>query len=652
MLRILTVVVAIAATLVSAGIAANAVHKVDDFTLLDHKGVAHRLSYYGAAPAVVLFVQGNGCPIVRNVLPDLKAVRDEFEAQGVRFLMLNANPQDNRASIAKESAEWAIDFDVLDDEAQLVATSLGVERTAEVFVIRPSTMELVYRGAINDRVTYERQKKQASKHYLVNALQETLAGKQVATAHVPARGCLVNLEPEVAIAAYSKTIAPMLQTHCADCHRPGGIGPWAMTSYDMVKGFAPMIREVIRTRRMPPWHADPQVGHWQNDGGLAASDARALVRWIEAGAPRGEGADPLTKVVAESASWPLGEPDLVVDIPAFDIPASGVVDYQFPVVTNPLGKDVWVRAITIQPGVTEVVHHVLVGTGRGGGGESVFDNYLGGYAPGTGSTIMPEGTGVFVEQGESFQFQLHYTPYGRAVTDQTRLAVYFHDERPENFLRHEVVMNPTIRIPAHAATHEEKAYFEFHADAVLYTILPHSHYRGKSSRFALSYPDGREELLLSVPNYDFNWQRGYSFQEPLSVPAGSRLIHTTVYDNSASNPSNPDPAKNITWGLQSWDEMLYGDFVFRWVDETAATPTHDKIRMQVTQQMGFLDRDMDGRLTVAEAGRLGPRMAQRIEQGIKLGDRNKDGALDIDEWSGLRKAQRARSQAAQAAGAE
>ena len=651
MARIASMVLASALALAAGANGLPGVEKVDDFTLIDQQGVAHRLSYYSDAPAIVLFVQGNGCPIVRNVLPDLKAVRDKFEPAGVRFLMLNANLQDTRKAIRKETQDWNIDFDVLHDEAQLVATSLEVERTAEVFVIRPDSMEIAYRGAVNDRLTYERQKKQASEHYLADALKATLAGKPVETPYVAPRGCLVNLEPEAGVASYPETIAPMLKEKCAECHRPEGIGPWAMTSHAMIKGFAPMIREVVRTKRMPPWHADPAVGHWQNDVGLTASDAKTLVRWIEAGAPRGSGPDPLESVAPSDGGWPLGKPDLVVDIPAFDIPASGVVDYQFPAVANPLDRDVWVRAITILPGATEVVHHVLVGTGKSAtSGESVFDNYLGGYAPGTGPTIMPEGTGVLVKKGEYFQFQLHYTPFGRAVTDQTRLGVYLHDEKPANFLRHEVVMNPAIRIPAHAAAHEERAYFEFNREAVLYTILPHSHYRGKSSSFSLRLPDGTEELLLSVPNYDFNWQRGYTFEEPRTIPAGSRLIHTTVYDNSASNPGNPDPAKAIGWGLQSWDEMLYGDFVFRWVDERSDAPIHDKTRMQITQQMGFLDRDMDGKLTLEEAARLGSR-AKRFEQSIALGDRNRDGGLDIEEWVALRKAL-AQRRAAQAAGAE
>ena len=625
---------------------------VDDFTLLDQNGLAHQLYYHSDAPAVVLFVQGNGCPMVRNVLPDFKAVRDRFESQGVVFLMLNANLQDTRASIAKEAGEWAIDFAVMKDETRVIATALGVDRTAEVFVINPADgWKVVYRGAVNDRLTYERQKKTAKEHYLADALRQTLAGKKVAVAHVEPRGCIVNLEEDEAIASYTDHIAPMLQKNCVECHRSGGIGPWAMTSYDMVKGFAPMIREVIRTRRMPPWHADPDVGHWENDKRLPAADARTLVRWVGAGAPRGKGKDPLLEVRPLEAEWPLGKPDLIVSVPAFDIPASGVVDYQFPAVANPLDKDVWVRAITVLPGEMEVVHHVLVGAGDNlTEGASVFENYLGGYAPGSGSTIMPEGTGVLLKAGQYFQFQLHYTPFGRAVTDKTRLGLYFHDKKPKNFLRHEVVMNPTLQIPANAAAHPEKAYFEFYKDAVLYTILPHSHYRGKSSTFALRYPDGEEKLLLSVPNYDFNWQRGYVFETPLDVPAGSRLVHTTVFDNSRQNPANPDPDRAVGWGLQSWDEMLYGDFVFRWVEESTETPIHDGVRMQMTQQVGFIDRDMDGKITPEEVALLGPRQVKRLEASFQFGDQNQDGALTVDEMVAVRKMLQQRRRNASAGG--
>jgi peroxiredoxin len=628
---------------------------VEDFMLLDQNGKAHRLHYYSDASAIVVMIQGNGCPIVRNLLPDFKQVRDEYESKGVVFLMLNSNLQDSRDSIRSEAEEWGIDFAILDDDTQLISEALGVTRTAEVLVLDPGNWNIVYRGAVNDRVTYERQRKVAEKHYLLDTLEAMLAGENYAVDAHGAMGCLINFpkrdQPGGRI-SYSETIAPILQENCVTCHRTDGIAPWAMDSYTMVKGFSPMIREVIRTRRMPPWHADPEVGEWRHDRSLSITERQQLVHWIEAGSPRDEGKDPLSEPLTPHREWPLGEPDLVIDVPAFKVPASGVVDYQFPVVDNPLDKDVWVRAVTIAPGQVSVVHHVLAGTSEPGevaqnNNESVFSNYLGGYAPGNETTYMPEGTGVFVPQGTQFLLQMHYTPVGKALTDRTRLGLYFHDEKPANFLRHSVVLNPRIRIPAHASEHEESAYFEFDKEAILYSVLPHSHYRGKSSTFSLRYPDGSERLLLSTPNYDFNWQRGYEFVQPLAVPAGAKLIHKTVYDNTARNPSNPNPAREVPWGLQSWDEMLYGDFTFSWVEESSTQPIHDKARMDVAQWFGFMDKDMDSRLAWEE---LPPRMQKRMQKSFAYGDSDKDNALTIDEYIALQRAQTQRRNRQAAAG--
>ena len=615
--------------------------RVDDFVLLDHKGQSHQLYYYSDAGAIVLMIQGNGCPIFRNMVPDFKKVKRTFETDDVVFLMMNSNLQDNRASINKEAADWDIQTPILVDDSQLIGESLGVTRTAEVFVINPETWEIVYRGPLNDRLQYERQREFSEVEYVADAVSSLLAGKQVETNSNAAVGCLINF-PHVNQAqseiSYSKTIAPLLQENCQACHQDGGIAPWSMSSYSMIQGFAPMIREVVRTHRMPPWHADPEIGQWQHDRSLSMQDRQDLIHWIEAGAPRGKGEDPLLTLVAVRKEFPLGEPDYIIDIPAFAVPASGIVDYQFPVVASQLDRDVWLRAITIVPGDTSVVHHVLAGTSPPGsepdnGSDSLFENYLGGYAPGKESTIMPEGTGVFIPRGSYFLLQMHYTPVGKPVTDHTRVALYFHKERPENILRHDVVLNPTIQIPAYSKSHEEGAYFEFYKDAILYSVLPHSHYRGKSSTFALRYPEGNEVTLLSVPNYDFNWQRGYDFVEPLLVPAGSRLIHKTVYDNSAQNPGNPDPSRDIGWGLQSFDEMLYGDFVYRWVEETSENPFHDNRRMQITQWFGFTDSNMDGLLVMDE---IPSRQKKRMKDVFKNGDENQDSAISLTEYLKLR----------------
>ncbi len=630
--------------------------RVGNFTLLDHQGAAHELHYHGDAAAIVIMVQGNGCPIVRNAVTDIQDLAAAYQSRGVRFFMLNSNLQDDRDSIAREAAEYGIELPVLVDETQLVGEALGVVRTAEVFVIDPDGWQLVYRGPINDRVTYEHQKPAATASYLADTLDAMLAEEPVPLAERDAIGCLVNFpersEAHSAI-SYSDTVAPILKDNCVVCHSPGGIGPWAMTGYDMVRGFAPMIREVLMTNRMPPWHADPHVGQWQDDRSISNADKQTLVHWIEAGAPRGTGPDPLADLPPVSSDWPLGEPDLVLEIPAFDVPASGVVDYQFPVIANPLDHGVWIEAATIIPGDRTVVHHVLAGSAdtfdpEVEREESVFENYIIGYAPGAESYTMPAGTGVYVPPGGAYLFQMHYTPTGRASTDRSRMGLYFADAPPDNFLRHQVVLDPTIHIDPQTPDHEEAAYHQFTGDAVLYTLFPHSHYRGRSSSFELVYPDGRRELLLSVPAYDFNWQRGYNFVEPKAVPAGARLVHRTVYDNSAQNPANPDPSRTVPWGLQSWDEMLYGAFSYAWVEESSAQPIHDPQLSELAQWFGFIDDDMDGRLVWSEMPDF---LKKRLVQGFAGADANQDGGLDLQEFALLQQRQaeaRARQEAAAA----
>ncbi|NNE58575.1 MAG: redoxin domain-containing protein [Hellea sp.] len=617
------------------------VNYVDNFVLFDQNGDAHELYYYEDAPAIVLMVQGNGCPIVRNIWADLKNIREEYSSKGVRFYMLNANVQDDRSEIKKEAEEYGIDIPVLKDETQLIAASLGVNRTAEVFVIDPSSWEIIYRGPVNDRLGYERQKREPDENYLADTLDAMMAGQAIATPTRPTKGCLVNMgaannAKAHAKISYSKTIAPMLEENCVTCHQEGGIGPWAMEDYDTVYGFSPMIREVVRTKRMPPWSADPEIGEFHGARQLSISQQQDLIRWIEAGAPRGEGPDPLEGRKSNPTDWPLGQPDLIVEAPAFDIPATGVIDYQFPTVLNPLNRDVWVKAITVVPGDRAVVHHALIGSseditpvGAGNDGD-VFDNYLVGFVPGSDSYDYPENSGVLVKAGGEYRFQIHYTPSGRKTTDRTKIGLYFHDEPPAHQLRQQVAINFRINIPAGAEEHEEKAYFEFDHPAEIFLLFPHSHYRGKSSRFDLEFPDGRVETLLSVPRYDFNWQHNYALADPVMVPAGSRLIHSTVYDNSTRNFANPDPDRDVGWGLQSDDEMLYGSFFFRWTEETADNPVHDPLQFELRQFYGFGDANMDGKLQPEEM-RRGLRAAWDAGK-LTRADQDQDGALSFNEF--------------------
>jgi mono/diheme cytochrome c family protein len=332
----------------------------------------------------------------------------------VEIFMLNSTPADTREAILAEAKAYGYELPILMDSNQLVGEQLGVTRTAEVMVIDPKSWQIVYRGPIDDRVTYERQKASAEHTWAKDALDALLAGRPVAVSRLEPVGCLIDF-PERAQAAsipisYATTIAPIIQEKCVSCHQPGGIGPMPLTNYEEIKPFAPMIREVIRVQRMPPWRADPSVGHFLGDRSLSSVQIKELVHWVEQGAPRGEGVDPLSKQTFLADEWPLGEPDLVLDIPAYNIPANGIVDYQRPFVLNPLKEGKWLRASTIKVEHRQTVHHVLTGyltkppPRPGNRSTKVRGVSVGSYAVGAQSFVEPKDTGVAIPPGGAVGF--------------------------------------------------------------------------------------------------------------------------------------------------------------------------------------------------------------------------------------------------------
>ncbi|MAT84306.1 MAG: hypothetical protein CMD39_08450 [Gammaproteobacteria bacterium] len=529
--------------------------RVENFSLLDHRGDAHELYYFSDQDAVVIMAHSRRCDAVDPAVAQLSGAGGDGAA--VTTLLLNSDLDDDREALAGSGTALPI----LLDDTQIIGESLDLDRAGEALIIDPDTWSVAYRGAIGEGFDA--------------ALAAVVAGEPVAAPQGESGGCAIAFPERErrdahAAISYSDTIAPILADNCVACHREGGIGPWAMTRYDMVRGFAPMIREVLRTRRMPPWHADPHYGEFRNDRSLTPDEKRTLVHWIEAGAPRGDGPDPLAADDHQWPEWQLGEPDLVVDIPAFEVPATGVVDYMYPRVENPHGEDAWVRAVEILPGSRQALHHVITTFGmRDPEARYGFRELgsLGGYVPGADADVFAEGTGVLLPADGVIQFQMHYTTFGKAVVDASRLGIYFHDDKPEHALQTTVLMNPRIRIPANTKAHSDSAETVIERDILVYNLLPHAHYRGKASEFTAVYPDGREEVLLSVPDYDFNWQTTYELAEPKFLPAGTRIVHTTTWDNSAQNPANPDPNREVPWGQQSWDEMLFGAIRWRYADE-------------------------------------------------------------------------------------
>ena len=467
------------------------------------------------------------------------------------------------------------------------------------------------------------------------------------------RGALVAF-PERARSAqfakisYVRDVAPILEKNCVGCHQTGGIGPFAMSSYDMVKGFAPMIREVIRTDRMPPYNADPHVGSFSDTKNMTALEIKTLVHWIEAGAPRGDGVDPLGAVQRVAAEWPLGKPDMILTIPSYKVPASGIVDYQRPFSLNPLTEGKWIRATTVKPGDRQAVHHVLTGWMKeapksGSSSETQWRGSVGGYAVGAESNVFSSEVGTFLPAGGAVGYQMHYTPYGKETVDNSQIGVYFRDDVPKYRMRNVVVIDPTIELAANTARHKEVAYVEFPKDALLYSAFPHAHYRAYANDLWIQYPDGKKKLLLALPRYDFNWQRSYTFAEPVKIPAGSRLIANYIYDNSKANPSNPDPKIKVTWGEQSHEEMLFTSVSFRWLDETADKEVDSEGRFAETRVLGMMDDNIDGKLQKAE---LRGQMGRMIGGAFAMLDKNADQSLDRAELAAAQSMLRRRAPAA------
>ena len=488
--------------------------------------------------------------------------------------MINSNPQDDRASIARETEQLGLDLPVLEDRAQLVANVLGIGRTCDVVCIGTTNWTTFYRGAVNSDLADPKTKTSGPKNYLENALTRFLAGKTVSPNHTLAKGTPLQLavakDATAKTISYAEEVAPVLQKSCVPCHSPGNIGPFAMSSYEKVKSRGSMIQEVLLAQRMPPWHADPHFGNFVNERRLTPEQAQTLVRWVEQGSPRGEGEDPLAvKPPPPAQDWPLGEPDFVVKFPkAEQVAASGVFDYRHIITRSPIRSNAWLRAAVVRPGNRKVVHHILVlvataeelRTRQMRQGNSGIDGYFSAYVPGYQSIPYPEGSGKFLPAGSFLVFQVHYTATGKEEEDLSEMGLYLCKEKPALELKTRSAFDVKFQIPPGAPNVETEAQYTFTKDALLYEMSPHMHLRGSWFSYEAIYPDGKKETLLSVPHYDFKWQHLYRLAQPKRLPAGTRLVCRGAHDNSPQNPDNPDPKQTVGFGDQTFNEMFIGYF--------------------------------------------------------------------------------------------
>ena len=533
----------------------SALDRIIDFALLDEKGLFHQLSRYQHKDAVVLMSFDQSCQSMPAMLAEYDDIISEFSSNGIEFLLIDSE------GLGREMlASLRLNVPILEDSGQLVSESLGFERSGEVLMLNPERLSVYFRGPVSPDLRTSLSS--------MESIQDTL--------ELEPRGCKIEYPDKVAhelnTPDYATDVAPIIIENCVACHNQGGVGPFAFDSYVMVLGWSPMIREVLMNKRMPPMQVDPDIGHSDNARYLPTKELQTLVHWIDAGAPRGLSAtDPLENFEpANEDRWVLGEPDYIVSAKSHDVPPTGVLDYVYDRVDLPFVEDKWLRAVEYKAGDSSVLHHLVTFVTApdedfwGKERDEIYTErrFVESYSPGkVNAKIFEKGTGVFIPKGSSLSMQFHYVTNGRRTTDSSRIGLYFSEEQN---LRERLVQVVSSRfvLPPNEPNFELQADFVFESPVVLTGVRAKMNYRGKRMKFSIEEADGIIKDIFSIPAYNYGWQPHYKLNEPLVLEAGTKIYVRGALDNSISNPTNPDPDKEVTFGLNSWDEMFTGYFTF------------------------------------------------------------------------------------------
>ena len=409
---------------------------------------------------------------------------------------------------------------------------------------------------------------------------------------------------DASVRTFSRDVAPIFYEKCVSCHRAGEVAPMSLITFREARPWARAIHEKVTTREMPPWHADRRYGVFRNDLSLTQPEIDTIAAWVTGGAREGDPAH-LPPLPELTEGWQIGTPDMVFEMPVdYEVPAAGTVEYQYFDVPTHFTEDRWMQAGEARPGDRAHVHHIVVyvrepepntrpkvvavrpilpegqrpspqalralaaraGQRPVGGGDAMLVN----WAVGEDAPVYLPGTAKRIPAGSTLVFQMHYTTDGEPGVDRSKLGLIFAKEPPEREIRTGMILNPLFELPPGAADHEVAAEATFSADVNVWTMHPHMHLRGKDMTYTVTYPDGRSEIVLRVPRFDFGWQTDYWLAEPLLLPRGSKMHVSAHFDNSVANRDNPDPTATVRWGDQTWEEMMIGFFTYTVEGQTAA----------------------------------------------------------------------------------
>jgi hypothetical protein len=382
---------------------------------------------------------------------------------------------------------------------------------------------------------------------------------------------------------FTKDVAPVLEKNCQGCHRRGEAAPFSLLTYEQARPWAKAMKEAVRLKKMPPWFADPHYGSFSNDRSLSQKEIETITAWAEAGAPEGDPKD-MPAPVKFVEGWSIPKPDVVFEFPqAYQIPATGTIEYQKVIVPTGFTEDKWVQFAEARPDDRARVHHMIAFVREPGSPwlkdakPGVFfvapkpkendtdtsalpSDFLVGYAPGQPPEILAPGQAKLVKAGSDLVLEIHYTTNGKASTDRSKFGLVFAKQPPKERVLTLSATNGKFKIPPGDANYKVDAEFELGTTVKLLGLHPHMHGRGKDFEYRIVYPTGETETLLRVPRYNWHWQLWYTLAKPLVLPRGAKIECTAHFDNSPNNPDNADPTKEVSWGDQSWDEMMVGFF--------------------------------------------------------------------------------------------
>jgi len=527
------------------------------------------------AKARVTVYLSTDCPVAAASSPRLVRLVDEYASRGVEFEGLFPNEMETEQGIAKYASERNFKFTVRLDVGGEQAKRDGVEIVPTV-IVRNAEGQIVYRGPLDD----EKVSTRVTKNYAADALAAVLEGRSPAEKEVEPFGCLLMAGepvPTMEEVNYADHVAAILNDKCVTCHRPGEVAPFSLIGYENARKWSRMIALVTKDGRMPPWLAADGV-EFAHDLRLDPRQKEILQRWAEADAPQGN-PNRIPATPTFPADWAMGTPDMVVQMPEpFQLAAEGEDEYWHFVIKPNLDEPVYVQGIDVRPGNRTVVHHVIAfldesgasdrlvqasgarsgGYRNGGGGPGFIpSNSFGGWAPGMMPTRLPAGTGFLLKPGTNIVLQVHYHKSGKEETDQTKMALYFAKEEVTKPVSIAWLANPGIRIPAGDPAKSFTQTLPIPVDVTVYSLMPHMHYLGRKMKATVVKPDGTEEVLIQVDDWNFNWQFAYMLKEPYKIKGGSRLRIEATYDNSAENPHQPsNPPRDVRWGEETTDEMM------------------------------------------------------------------------------------------------